>query len=306
VEPNAPRHLLAQIFLSPDERRLRAGWRVLLQAILLLVFLTIVSIVVVLGAALLRIDLFALPPLSLIDLLPTALAMTLAVWFARRLFDRRSFASLGFAPGPHMLPDLLAGFAIPGAMMLTIFVLELALGWTRFEGWAWQTQSVGAVALSLLTGLAGFIVVGYQEELLSRGYHLQNIRQGMGLGWGLFLSSGIFALMHLGNPNVTWYASLPGLLAAGYFLAFGWMRTGQLWLPIGLHVGWNFFEGTIFGFPVSGINLAGLVRQTPVGPVVVTGGAFGPEAGLILIPALAVGVACIWLYTRRRAFSPQA
>lgn len=304
MEPNAHRSLLAQLFLSPDERRLRAGWRVLLQAILLLVFLTIFSIIVVFGALLLRIDLYDLPPLSLFDLLPTALAMTLAVLFARRLFDRRSFTSLGFAPGPHMLPDLLVGFAIPGAMMLFTFLLELAMGWTRFDGWAWQTASPGAVVLSLVTGLAGFIVVGYQEELLSRGYHLQNISQGMGLGWGLFLSSGIFALMHLGNPNVTWYASLPGLLAAGYFLAFGWMRTGQLWLSIGLHVGWNFFEGTIFGFPVSGIGIAGLVRQTPVGPSVITGGAFGPEAGLILIPALAVGIGCLWLYTRRRVLPP--
>jgi len=305
VEPGAPRSLLAQIFLSPDERRLRAGWRDLLQAILLLVFLTIVSIFVVVGAALLGLDLYALPSLSLFNLLPTALAMTLAVWFARRLFDRRSFASLGFAPGPHMLPDLLVGFAIPGAMILTIFVLELALGWTRFDGWAWQSQSAGTLLLGLLTGLAGFIVVGYQEELLSRGYHLQNIRQGMGLGWGLFLSSGIFALMHVSNPNVTWYTALPGLLAAGYFLAFGWVRTGQLWLSIGLHIGWNFFEGTIFGFPVSGIDLTGLVRQTPIGPIAITGGAFGPEAGLILIPALVVGVACVWLYTRRRVPSPQ-
>lgn len=300
MEPIAPRSLLARLLLSPQERRLRAGWRVVLQAVVLLVFLTIVSVLVVLGAALLRIDLFALPPLSLVELLPTALAVTLAVWFARRLFDRRSVTSLGLAPGPHLLPDLLVGFAIPGAMMLTIFVLELALGWTRFDGWAWQTQSAGTVALSVLTGLAGFIVVGYQEELLNRGYYLQNIRQGMGLGWGLFLSSGIFAVMHFGNPNFTWYASLPGLLAAGYFLAFGRMRTGQLWLPIGLHAGWNFFEGTVFGFPVSGIELAGLVRQTPVGPAVFTGGAFGPEAGLMLIPAVAAGAACVWLYTRRR------
>ena len=306
MEPNAPRSLLTRLLFSPDERRLRAGWRVLLQSILLLVFLTIASILVVLGAALLRIDLYALPPLSLLDLLPTALAMTLSVGFARRLFDRRTFSSLGFAPGPHLLPDLLVGFAIPGAMMLTIFVLELALGWTRFDGWAWQTQSAGSIVLSILTGLAGFLIVGYQEELLSRGYHLQNIHQGMGMGWGLFLSSGIFAVMHLANPNAVWYAALPGLLAAGYFLAFGWMRTRQLWLPIGLHVGWNFFEGTIFGFPVSGIGIFGLVRQTPVGPAVMTGGAFGPEAGLILIPALAVGVACVWLYTRRRTVPASA
>lgn len=294
------RSLLKQIFVSPDESRLRAGWRLLIQTILLLLALIVVSMAAFILAAALRLDPDVLTPLSLMDLLPTALAMTFSVWVARRLLDRRSFTSLGLGAGPHALTDLLVGFLIPAAMMAVIFLLELAFGWTRLDGWAWQAQPIGAVALGVLTGLAGFIVVGYQEELLSRGYHLQNISDGMGLKWGVALSSGIFALMHLGNPNVTWYTTLPGLVAAGLFLAYGWLRTRRLWLSIGLHVGWNFFEGTVFGFPVSGIGLGGLIRHTPVGPVAMTGGAFGPEAGLLLLPALAVGVAWIWAYTRRR------
>jgi hypothetical protein len=301
-----PRSMLAQIFLSPNERRLRAGWRLLIQSILLLVILSIISIAVVILTVFLGIGLNTLPPLSLFNLLPTALSMTLAVWMARRLLDRRSFASLGFQLDRRALIDLAVGFLIPGAMMGVIFLLEVALGWVRFDGWAWQSMSAGRVVLGVLSGLLGFAVVGYQEELLSRGYHLQNIRDGMGLGWGLLLSSGIFALMHLGNPNVTWYTSLPGLLVAGYFLAYGWVRTRQLWLSIGLHIGWNFFEGSVFGFPVSGIDLVGLIRQTPTGPVTFTGGPFGPEAGLVLVPAIAVGVALVWWYTRRRPIPSQA
>jgi len=300
-----PRSMLAQIFLSPSERRLRAGWRLLLQSILLLVILSIVSIAVVILVLFLGIDLNALPLFSLATLLPTALSMTLAVGIARRWLDRRSFTSLGFVVVPRTLTDLAVGFLIPGVMMGAIYLLELGLGWVRFDGWAWQSMSSGQVALGVLGGLAGFAVVGYQEELLSRGYHLQNIRDAMGLGWGLLLSSGIFAIMHLDNPNVTWYTALPGLLVAGYFFAFGWVRTRQLWLSIGLHVGWNFFEGTVFGFPVSGIDLVGLIRQTPTGPVAFTGGPFGPEAGLILVPAMAVGVALVWLYTRGRPIPPQ-
>jgi hypothetical protein len=301
-----PRSMLAQIFLSPNERRLRAGWRLLIQSILLLVILSIISIAVVILTVFLGIGLNTLPPLSLFNLLPTALSMTLAVWMARRLLDRRSFASLGFQLDRRALIDLAVGFLIPGAMMGVIFLLEVALGWVRFDGWAWQSMSAGRVVLGVLSGLLGFAVVGYQEELLSRGYHLQNIRDGMGLGWGLMLSSGIFALMHLGNPNVTWYTTLPGLLVAGYFLAYGWVRTRQLWLSIGLHIGWNFFEGSVFGFPVSGIDLVGLIRQTPTGPVTFTGGPFGPEAGLVLVPAIAVGVALVWWYTRRRPIPSQA
>jgi membrane protease YdiL (CAAX protease family) len=301
-----PRSLLAQVFLSPDERRLRAGWRLLLQSILLLVILSIISIGVVILTLFLGIDLNTLPPLSLVNLLPTALSMTLAVWVARRLLDRRTFISLGFHLDQSALRDLIAGFLIPGAMMGAIYLLESALGWLRFEGWSAESVPAGQVALSMLSGLLGFAVVGYQEELLSRGYHLQNVRDGMGLGWGLLLSSGIFALMHLGNPNVTWYTTLPGLLVAGYFLAYGWVRTRQLWLSIGLHIGWNFFEGTVFGFPVSGIDLVGLIRQTPTGPVAFTGGPFGPEAGLVLVLAMVIGVSLVWLYTRGRPLPLQA
>ena len=109
MAPNAPRSLLAQVFLSPEERRLRAGWRILLQAILLLIFLTIGSILVLLGTALFHIDLYALPPLSLLDLLPTALAIVLAVWVARRLFDRRSFTRSASSPARTCSPTCWSG-----------------------------------------------------------------------------------------------------------------------------------------------------------------------------------------------------
>jgi membrane protease YdiL (CAAX protease family) len=301
-----PRSFLAQIFLSPDERRLRAGWRLLVQSILLLVILAVASLGVAIAVGIAGYDVASLQPLSLIDLMPTAIAMTLAVWIARYLLDRRSFASLGFQLDRHTLLDLLAGVLIPGVVMGAVYAVEASAGWLRFDGWAWETIPAGQVAVGLAGGLLGFIVVGYQEELLSRGYHLQNIRDGMGLRWALFISSIIFALLHLDNPNSTWYSTLLGLMAAGYFLAYGWLRTRQLWLPIGIHIGWNFFEGNVFGFPVSGLNVVGLIRQTPTGPVAITGGPFGPEAGLIILLAMAVGVTLVWLYTRGRLASPSS
>jgi membrane protease YdiL (CAAX protease family) len=299
-----PRSILAQIFLSPDERRLRAGWRLVLQSIVLLILLTLVSIAVLVTSIVLGLDLNLLQPLSAANLIPTTIAMTLSVWIARRVFDRRSFVSLGLRLEPRALPDVLVGFLIAGVMMGVIYAIEAGAGWLRFDGWAWETIAAGTVALGLLSGLLAFTLVGFQEELLHRGYLLQNVRDGMGVGWGLVLSSGIFALMHLGNPNATWYSILPGLTAAGLLLAFGWVRTRQLWLSIGVHIGWNFFEGIVFGFPVSGIDVVGLIRHTPIGPVLLTGGPFGPEAGLILLPALAVGAGLIWLHTRGRLASP--
>jgi membrane protease YdiL (CAAX protease family) len=118
---------------------------------------------------------------------------------------------------------------------------------------------------------------------------------------GVLLSSGVFSLLHLVNPNAESIGFVAvGLFLAGVFLAFGYLRTRQLWLPIGLHIGWNFFEGVIFGFPVSGLEYYQLTRITVVGPQYWTGGAFGPEAGLVLIPGLILGFILVFFYTRNR------
>ena len=115
------------------------------------------------------------------------------------------------------------------------------------------------------------------------------------------ISSAVFGLLHLGNPNATW-VSAAGIFFGGVFLAYGYIRTKQLWLPIGLHIGWNFFEGVGFGFPVSGLDVYALTRISVRGPALWTGGAFGPEAGLIVLPALALGAFfLIYLYAMRRA-----
>jgi hypothetical protein len=70
-----------------------------------------------------------------------------------------------------------------------------------------------------------------------------------------------------------------------------------------LHIGWNFFEGVVFGFPVSGLDIYALTRIQVTGPVLWTGGAFGPEAGLILLPSLIVGSVLIYWFTRNRKMS---
>jgi len=103
--------------------------------------------------------------------------------------------------------------------------------------------------------------------------------------------------LHLGNPNATWY-SAAGIFLAGLFLAYAYVRTGQLWLSMGLHLGWNFFEGVVFGFPVSGLDIYRLLRIQVHGPELWTGGAFGPEAGLIVVPGLLLGTALIYGYTK--------
>jgi uncharacterized protein len=180
-----------------------------------------------------------------------------------------------------------------------IFWLMLGLNWLTFNGFAWEFDPVGMVVKNTLLFFIIFTMVGWNEELLSRGYHLQTIASGLNLFWGVTISSAIFGLLHLGNPNATW-VSAAGIFLAGIFFAYAYIRTKQLWLPIGLHLGWNFFEGVVFGFPVSGLNIYPLTRIEVTGPVIWTGGAFGPEAGLIILPSLVLGALLVYLYAAKR------
>ena len=136
---------------------------------------------------------------------------------------------------------------------------------------------------------------------MARGYWLQNIADGTNLPIAIFLSSLMFAALHLSNPNVSALA-IVGLIGAGLFLAAGYVFTRQLWLPIGLHIGWNFFEGNIFGFRVSGLDTFRLITLRVNGPELWTGGAFGPEAGLIVFPAMLLGIGLMYGYSRLRLF----
>jgi uncharacterized protein len=303
----APRPLFARVFLSPEELRLRAGWRLLVQSLLTLGFLLAFSLPIAIALLLFgTAGLRQLQTSLLLNSLISFLGIVSSVWLARRVLDRRSFASLGLTVSSAAARDLVIGIGITAVMMGAILVLELMAGWTRIEGWAWQALPVHRVVLDLLAALAVFIAVGFQEEILSRGYHLQNLRDGTNLLWGIVLSSAIFAGLHIGNPNSVWYTTLLGLFAAGLFLAYGWLRSGALWLPIGLHIGWNLFEGPVFGFPVSGLDTVRLLVHTVTGPTLWTGGPFGPEAGLIILPAMAMGTGLVWAYTRRRASTQAA
>ena len=228
------------------------------------------------------------------------IVITLSVFLAVRYLDKRSIESLGLTLNKQALYDVLAGIGISALQMSFIFVAMSTFGWLTFEGFAWEFDQINIVAVNVLLFFVIFIFVGWNEELLSRGYHLQTLASGMNLFWGVIISSAVFGFLHLGNPNATWI-STAGIFCAGLYLAYGYIYTKQLWLSIGLHIGWNFFEGVVFGFPVSGLDIYPLTRIDVHGPELWTGGAFGPEAGLIVLPSLLLGAGLIHLFGKVRA-----
>ncbi len=301
---------------NKEERRLRAGWRLLLAAVFLFVMMqagsaalpALIALALWIGGRLppepdietltdsVNEVLFSSAPLVILQRVASVAALVLAIALAGRLLDRRRFRDFGFRFNRGWWADFGFGLALGAALMALIFVVEWAAGWVSVTGLYRYSYEVFWVPM--LTGLLLFLGVGVQEELITRGYLLRNLAEGLnfrpiGARGALLLaylgSSAVFGLLHLGNPNATWVSTV-NIMIAGLFLGLGYVLTGELAIPIGLHITWNYFQGYVFGFPVSGMqSAASLFNIQQGGPALWTGGAFGPEAGLIGLAAIVLG-----------------
>ena len=290
------RNWLQIIFLSSDEPRLRAGWRLAIHTLLFLLITSVAGTVLFIPIFFMKIG-FDSPLALAANEISMLIGIASSTWLARRFLDKRSFVSLGFKIDRLAAKDLLIGIFIPFFQIGLVFAIEIGMGWTKFNGFAWQADTAPTLLAGLGLWLAIFMIGGWQEELLSRGYHLQNLENGLNLSWAVLISSSVFGFLHIFNNGSSWISTL-GIILAGLFLALPFILTRQLWLSIGVHIGWNFFEGVVFGFPVSGLDTYHLLRHTVNGPELWTGGIFGPEAGLLVIPALLVGTVLILIYAR--------
>ncbi len=281
---------LQRLFLTREHpRRLRTGWRLAVHGALFVALLVLFTPLSVLAAQ-------AVGAAMLSGVFAEAAAITLATWAARRWLDRRAFVNLGLHLTRRAWQDFGVGTGI-AALTQTALLALLAL--TGAATPHWVAFQWGDVARGLAEALVLWLLVAWSEELWMRGYWLQNLAETAGLKWGVVISSVVFALFHLANPHVSVLAEV-GLVAAGLFLAYGYVRSEALWLPLGLHFGWNLFEGTVYGFPVSGVGGFHLLNTPLQGPVWLTGGAFGPEASLTVLVVLAFGAWLIARYTAGR------
>lgn len=302
-----------RLFWNRTERRWRAGWRVVLYSLLWVVIQVASSLVI--QSPLRTILILILPALApiageLLFYIVNALLVIGLTWLMARKIDHRPLAALGLRLDRHWWEDLGFGLLLGAGLMTLIFVVEWGVGWIRVTDYLHTTLPAPAFNVAIWQPILLFVAVGINEELLSRGYHLRNLAEGLNfaalgsrpaliLAW--VISSLIFGFLHILNPNSTWISTV-ALMLAGIFLGLGYVLTGRLGLPIGLHITWNFFQGSVYGFRVSGNDLSDTtfiaIQQT--GPPLWTGGAFGPEAGVIGIVAILLGLLLTVLWVQWR------
>ena len=291
-----PPSALHELFVR--DGRVHPVWRALLYLATYLFCLFFIQVPLVLAwattlmlrgstlqAAITRIETDAL---SLEWMLPLAVAQTLTIVGAtclfRRLLDRRSFKSLGLETTPGWVEELVWGLLLGFGVMGGIFLAEWLTGWASVTV---SAASFPTVAATLMGYSVVYVCVALAEELIFRGYLFQTLREWPGTFAATVITSLFFGLGHACNPNVNALALL-FLVTAGFVFAYAYLATGRLWLPIALHFSWNFFQGAVFGFPVSGMPSQGVFTVEPSGPVLLTGGSFGPEAGLTGLAAMVV------------------
>lgn len=207
-------------------------------------------------------------------------------WAFCHFVDRTSLRSLGLQ-SRGWLAKLAAGWGLGTALQLLIFAALAVAGWLTVARADWQP-------VDLSVSLVAWFIISFNEELSFRGYILQRLAQAWGLPAAVVVSSLVFAMVHVLNPNVQPLAMV-SLFAAGLLLACAYLVSRSLWLPIGLHIGWNLAEIHLLGFPGSGIPEPALIRSVVNGPEVMTGGAFGPEGGLVGLAATVLGIIILFV-----------
>jgi membrane protease YdiL (CAAX protease family) len=222
---------------------------------------------------------------------------TLLIWLFRKYVDRRSFRSLGFQRS-YVGKDISLGIIYGFVFMFLGFILLLLTNQISIS-------SVHFQAADILLSIGTFSFIAITEELLIRGYVLTNLLTSFNQAVALIISSAIFTLMHVLNPSFS-LLGMVDLFVGGILFGLAYIYTGNLWFPIAFHFSWNFFQGTVFGFNVSGLDTYSLIETSYRAPNAWNGGAFGYEGSLlsIIFELLAMAILVIMFKDRLRRAPP--
>jgi len=267
--------------------RIRSGWR---SAAFLFAFVVSAIVTGTLGQialSTLQIDPRQGPAVFLtVNAILTLIPALIVGWGCGKLFESLPYRAIGAALTSGWLKHFAVGNLFGTVMLGVAVILAMAFGGLRF------VLNPEADASSLLTSLgvsfAVFAAASAFEESLFRGYILQTFARS-GLAWlAILLTAAFFGAVHTGNPGAG-IISTANTVIAGVWFGVAYLKTRDLWFVWGLHLMWNFAQGSIFGIEVSGLTgIANttLLKEIDRGPEWLTGGPYGIEGGIVCTVAL--------------------
>jgi len=266
------RSIVKILFFSSYENRLRSFWRILIVTAILLASIAIIG-------------LWGLRGYGFTIVL--AIVMIGILWLGSRKIDRRPISEYGIKFTSGWLKDFLVGNVLAALAMGGIVLIHIAMGWVEISFEQFKNPSAGFYT-GLTVTLIFMAAVSFWEETYFRGYLIRNLQEGLhfqksgkslAVIAAVVISSLFFGLTHFGNPNATWISTL-NISIAGMVFAYPYIITKSLAIPLGMHLSWNYFQGAVFGLPVSGSQFEHMLMVAETtGPETFTGGNFGPEAG---------------------------
>lgn len=218
--------------------------------------------------------------------------MILSVILFWKIFDKKPLKCLGLVNPLKNMKNFVNGLIFGAVSISIVFFILLIFGQIEMVNSFTQPN----ITKWLIIDLILFVFVGISEELFSRGYCMTVLAQTKNKWIMIVMSSAIFSAMHLLNPN----GSILGLLnifIVGILFALMFLKSGDLWMPIGYHITWNYFQGNIFGFNVSGKDVHGLYDLKYTTENIINGGKFGPEGGIIATIVLVISIILVWKYS---------
>lgn len=281
-----------KIFINNDSQ-LRSGWKILMTLSSSYLFTIILSIFIQLANQ--RLESRLLASLSIYVQFLSMISIVIVLW---KIFDKRPVQDIGLTNPIVQRKDLLWGLTLGAVSITMVFIVLLLTGQVVVINGFLNPNLSSTLILDLIL----FIFVAVNEELFSRGYCMTVLRQTESIPVMVIVSSVIFSLMHSMNPNINLIGFI-NIFIVGVLFAYMFLKRGNLWMPIGYHITWNYFQGSIFGFKVSGVELSGMYRVHLITENFINGGRFGPEGGLITTIILIIGFMIVWsLHTDNKIY----
>lgn len=276
-----------------DSNQIRSGWK-----IIIVLFCSLIIIPFIVGMLLSPMLMIkginpkTMQILRSVSMYIQEISMIITPIFFWKVIDKKSLTELGFPSIKNNQKNFIFGLLI-GALSLTA---AAAIILCTKSGTLKNSLLNPEFSLPVLNAFILYIFVGFAEEISCRGYFLSVLKQCQNKYIPYIGSAVIFALMHSLNPGIS-FLSYINLFLFGLFLSYVVYTTNNIWFGIGLHITWNFFEGNVWGFLVSGGNNTGSIYTIKIlNSNIINGGAFGPEGGLAVTFILVLLIIIIYKF----------